>query len=314
MANLRSLVEAWDRDERGEIFPEDDYLREDVAERRYSDLLDRVEALYRFKRSHDQAVDGPIEAHVMRWLENVSVAERPLYLLLASKLMFYTLEELRILVCLAAQRTVESLSAITDPAEQRSWMRQRLLFVPMSDSGAILVRELRHRFDLSEHMCPMSLDHADETNVREAAAIVIVDDFIGTGADITDRHTEFDDKVRHLGGSSLVYLCAVAFADGKLRVEREISIRVYAGEELTKRHKAFDEQSAILTNSLERGMLRTSCAHRGASLEGTENALGFGGCQLVVVMPDNVPDNSLPVIWSDTNSWRPLFRRDVRQV
>lgn len=313
MPNLRTMVEGWDTDERGE-FPVEDYLSEDLTTSRYSDMLDRIEILYRFKRSHDKAAEGPIETHVMRWLENVTVAERPLYLLLASRIMFYTLEELRILAKLAAIELAKSRLSATTEEELVDWLRVHAMFVPMSDSGVILVRELRHSFGLHEHMCPMSLESAQEHIVQAADVVVMVDDFIGTGLDVVDRNIDFERALAGLGARPPEYLCTVATEDGCARVEREAQTKVHVGELLTNQHKVFDEDSEVLPESLERGMLKASCAHRGASLLPVEHALGFGGCQLALVMPDNVPDNTLPVIWRQNDTWRALYPRDMRKA
>jgi hypothetical protein len=44
------------------------------------------------------------------------------------------------------------------------------------------------------------------------------------------------------------------------------------------------------------------------------NAHGFGGLALAFVLHTNCPDNSLPLIWKDTPTWRSLFRRASRYI
>ncbi|MFB2601785.1 hypothetical protein ACE04B_07065, partial [Rhizobium phaseoli] len=41
--------------------------------------------------------------------------------------------------------------------------------------------------------------------------------------------------------------------------------------------------------------------------------LGYGGVGGLIVMPYNTPNSTLPILWSDSNKWLPLFRR-VRRI
>lgn len=38
-------------------------------------------------------------------------------------------------------------------------------------------------------------------------------------------------------------------------------------------------------------------------------ALGYRDCQLLVGLFHNTPDNTLPIFWTEANSWKPIFKR-----
>jgi len=64
----------------------------------------------------------------------------------------------------------------------------------------------------------------------------------------------------------------------------------------------------IFPEHIERQKAESICKKIGATLE-KRHPLGFSDCQSRVVFPTTCPNNSLPILWKETSTWKPLFKR-----
>lgn len=71
----------------------------------------------------------------------------------------------------------------------------------------------------------------------------------------------------------------------------------------------FSESSKILPDPSTRDRLAAFCERMAAErMRGLGFPLGYGGMGGLVVLPMDVPNNSLPLLWHETGDWHPLFR------
>ncbi|HYX18645.1 MAG TPA: hypothetical protein VE944_30620 [Nostoc sp.] len=94
----------------------------------------------------------------------------------------------------------------------------------------------------------------------------------------------------------------------KKLIELSLDVKIHICDPLDESAKVFSEKSTIFSNSNERGEARVVAYEHGIKLV-KNNPLGFGDCQSAVIFPDTCPNNSLPILWSDSNNWIPLFKR-----
>ena len=98
-----------------------------------------------------------------------------------------------------------------------------------------------------------------------------------------------------------------------MRIEKfidrhELDADVYFCEELGKEHMVFSEDSAVFSDARDRESARQLAESVGMKLE-ARMPLGYGGIESLIVFYQSCPNNTLPVLWSQNDGWRPLFPR-----
>ena len=83
--------------------------------------------------------------------------------------------------------------------------------------------------------------------------------------------------------------------------------------ELDDTFRCFSENSRYFKGSHKVGISREfaekTCRYYGHSLCGPEHSLGYKDGQMLLGFSHNIPDNTLPVIWSDSSGWKSIFKR-----
>lgn len=152
--------------------------------------------------------------------------------------------------------------------------------------------------------------------VEDLRGVVVIDDFLGSGAQATSAVDELlnDHRVTLRERGITVFLGWVAGfgeAGEKLRevaAKHDVEMVIRIGDPLNNSDKAFSEQSTTFANSTDRQRALELALSRGRSLE-PKHPLGYGDCQASVVFEDNCPNNSLPILWKRAADWVPLFPR-----
>jgi len=147
-------------------------------------------------------------------------------------------------------------------------------------------------------------------------ALVFVDDFIGTGNSIIDNIEPIlvNHKERIVEKNILVIIGVITgFQEAKHKVEvfakkNNLPIKLFLLDPLDESNKCFNVNSLIYTVPIKREKAKDICNKIGLRLE-KKHPLGFGNCQATVVFPNTCPNNTLPILWKETNNWKPLFRR-----
>lgn len=153
-------------------------------------------------------------------------------------------------------------------------------------------------------------------------AIVIVDDIVGTGGTLSKKLKAFIERHRALLERTRprIEVCALfATEEGRRRVLEALvelpypEIDFRAGELIPSTLFAFHAQPGIFASAEEFDRAKALAIDVGASIYGPNAALGFGNQGLLMVLPNTVPNNSLPLLHSASKDgdrpWRPLFRR-----
>jgi hypothetical protein len=84
--------------------------------------------------------------------------------------------------------------------------------------------------------------------------------------------------------------------------------------ELDNSFKSLSTESRYFRNApedIDREFARAMCIKYGQEIE-PNSALGFGECELLIGFEHNIPNNTLPIIWSEghlTRHWTPALRR-----
>jgi hypothetical protein len=108
---------------------------------------------------------------------------------------------------------------------------------------------------------------------------------------------------------------ACGFEEGVMRVEAtverlDLPLRIVVCDMLDEAARCFSEASPVFSDSEERLTAERMVKELGDAI-GSDEPLGTGNCQALVVFEHNCPNNSLPVLWKEGSEflWRPLFPR-----
>ena len=201
---------------------------------------------------------------------------------------------------------------------------KRVRFVAIgnpSESGAHILYYFRQENSLSKYLFvdPLQLlirSDRPRALVCELDHIVFLDDFCGSGIQACQYSSQLLRRLRRLNSSiRLSYFPLFATTAG-LEVVRANTYftGVEAVCELDASFKALDPASRYFREpypGVTREFASEMCRRYGSAIE-PQSPVGFGGCQLLVGFSHNIPDNTLPVFWSEGNSstrWTPIFRR-----
>jgi hypothetical protein len=164
------------------------------------------------------------------------------------------------------------------------------------------------------------LERSERGGVERVHGAVIVDDFVGTGNQMSENlGAFFADKgeiIVRLGLPVVVVIvCATQTGEDKVRRRlkevRGNSLDVYVCEGLEERYCAFGGGKRFWEDEEEKWRAKELCQKLGVKIV-KRDPLGFGDQGLLVVFPWNCPNNSLPVLHGSTDraeKWKPLFPR-----
>lgn len=157
-----------------------------------------------------------------------------------------------------------------------------------------------------------------DTETDNPQAILIVDDFIGTGNGLSSGLEEFyernGEKILELSIPVFVLVvCATTTGEDQVRAkltQLHSEADLYVDHNLDQRHYAF-KNSNLWKDQEEGYRAKSLCIELGQKLHRT-NPLGYGNEALLLVLPRNCPNNTLPIFHSKgrgDNTWQPLFER-----
>jgi hypothetical protein len=179
-------------------------------------------------------------------------------------------------------------------------------------SGPVIARLLRRTQKVNKKWIIYPNDL--ETHLSQIDAVVLFDDFLGTG---TQFKTFFSSSrlLERLGDKSIVFGCLAAHQQGIQTLRQELPhVHVAAVEQLDSRHSLFHPTGQVFPdgeNSPEAArefyleLLQRYQIRAAAGL-----SRGYGELEIVYAFAHNVPNNSLPILWwSRSSQWKPLFDR-----
>lgn len=154
----------------------------------------------------------------------------------------------------------------------------------------------------------------DQEDVR---AIVVVDDFIGTGRQAAG---DLEPLLRGIAAAAsgqeaiVIYLCVSGWAQAAERLERKVNtpgrpltlVRII--DPLDSADLLFSGQSRAFADEAERVRAEEIASRYGASIQ-KRQPLGYGGLGVAIAFEYSCPNTTLPILWCEKRKWMPLFPR-----
>lgn len=151
----------------------------------------------------------------------------------------------------------------------------------------------------------------------DVQALVMLDDFVGTGKQATELLHPFADECGALlqaKGIQTFFIAVSGFAEAKANLTKYTTggglppISVHFCDTLGEADRCFSAVSRIFPEQEEMLKAREVAKEKGTRLE--KNApLGYGDSQAALVFFESCPNNTLPILWSSRSGWLPLFPR-----
>lgn len=190
-----------------------------------------------------------------------------------------------------------------------------------SESGGLVLYYFRQENGLSAEQfaepAAFLTGEISDTELKNAN-LIFIDDFLGTGRTACDfwdsRITAIMNKYPQ---AKFHYLALVATTRGIDKVRSHTSLDVVCPQILDDSYRVFSECSSAFPDKERREDAKKVCEFYGCHLVNQCHALGYRNSQALLGFHHNVPDNTLPVIWSETKRpnnkrWHPLFKREPK--
>jgi hypothetical protein len=187
-------------------------------------------------------------------------------------------------------------------------------------SGATTTRELAKRRRPGKYGPATDIDDWIVAHRDQDPILVLVDDFAGTGETISKGlrkliarpriAAELDSLLRE--GRLALYLL-FAFPEAVDRLRKEFAgLDVTAATVFDDQVRALSEHSGVFDSKDEIEFAAEVLLQYGRALYG-QSPLGFGDLGALIVFHSSVPNNTLPIFWSNGavngRPWKPLFPR-----
>lgn len=186
--------------------------------------------------------------------------------------------------------------------------RGKWRFVTFTSSAGESGDTMLHQFRLANNMTNRrfnSLFVYKSDLLREALGpddtVVFVDDFSGSGKQACDGWKVVEELLPGKPTTYLILVAATATAISKIAAETNFTLYPY--NTLNNSDNIFSSRCGHFTGE-EKEVILEYCRR-----VDRHNPKGFGECGLVTVLAHNCPNNTIPILHSNTDRWEGLFRR-----
>jgi len=186
------------------------------------------------------------------------------------------------------------------------------------ESGALILYHFRqeNRLSIEQFAEPTAFLTGEISDTELSGAnLVFIDDFLGTGRTACDFWNSKIAAIKErCPRAKFHYLALLATTRALDNVRSRTGLAVICPQILDDSHRVFSETSSVFPDREKRDFAKRVCEFYGCHLAGRPHALGYRNSQTLLGFHHNIPDNTLPVIWSEverpnSRKWHPLFKR-----
>ncbi|MDH7904171.1 phosphoribosyltransferase-like protein [Porphyromonas gingivalis] len=250
-------------------------------------------------------------SHVLRWLSNFDDSEQDLAIEILSKIDYYPYD--RILSVVQSKIKRIALKPMG-----------KCIFSPIGESGKsggsvlYICQQIQGKRSVYVNYIEEALNKLSSPN----DVIVLVDDIIGSGNTFCSwlkeklNKGEIGNQLNNLIDQSRIKLISIVVLEkGKSKINSEYPTIDVLGEDT---RKLFLQTRSMFGGYVRMKRYREFCYKYGKLLYGRW-PLGYENSQALIVFDHATPNNTLPIVWSDSHiagrstAWYPLFPRFAHQ-
>jgi len=235
-------------------------------------------------------------SRVLHWVSNFADEDLGLAVRVLQSIRYYSGSEIRRKVRELVRLTFRSLAGVR---------RNKIYFIPVGSLGSgasVLARALAGTPGVSRDRIRHMLE-LERIPPEQIGAIVFVDDFSGTGDTLHEWWTNVEMLVQPKRARIVVGILALNYR-ARPRIEEFANI-VIGVDELDESHNVLSPVSGVFPDP-DKETLILCCAKTGCRAEFVR---GYGECGLLLAFRHGCPNNSLPILWQKSATWRRLFAR-----
>jgi hypothetical protein len=186
-------------------------------------------------------------------------------------------------------------------------------------SGATTARELAKRVRPGKIGDAESIDTWLRSHTNDDPLLLIVDDFAGSGTTIQKGLQRLAARLtgevfeKYMDAGRVSCYCQFSFPDALDKLKSSFpKIDFYSAHVFGDELRALDPHANVFDSEEDRVYARDVLLQIGRELT-PQNPLGFGDMGALVAFHNSVPNNTLPIFWSNgkvnERQWQPLFPR-----
>lgn len=187
-------------------------------------------------------------------------------------------------------------------------------------SGGATAREFAKRVRPGKEGSANDIKDWMKSHAKQDPLLVVVDDFAGSGKAATDDLRRLMQKLENSSALSaylderrILCLFLYAFPEAIEKLNREYrKVQFISANVFDDDVRALDGNAGIFENEGELKYARAMLLQIGRELA-SQNPLGFDDMGALVCFHNTIPDNTLPIFWSNGTvngkPWKPLFPR-----
>ena len=256
--------------------------------------------------TYDHEIDSFVKDHgdheqirrprVVRWIDQFGDADASLAIKVLRNLRYFGASNL-----LAMSNQLVEMIRTTFPHTKSS----AIFFVPVGGAGSgahFIARHLKNNPDVPNSNIIDLLTLHRESRRRKVEVAVFMEDFSGTGQTLMEWWNLNAPIILPIGCTVVL---GILVMNSAARGVLEGELTTVAVEELPPADNVLAECSERFEVQEKERLVshcdRTACSPR--------FRLGFGDCGLLVAFQHGCPNNSLPILWHESEDWESLFRR-----
>lgn len=243
--------------------------------------------------------EGISDAAVAAWIAQFN-KDWPVAVKLLENVLYYSTSQIR-------TRTRELLKAVVIELGPANAKRVAVVAIGEAGSGSsVIARALRDEVKTQKgYKCVSLLDLARDPRQGVYDAIVLFDDFGGTGNTITSWWTDIGETML------LPYQAHIVVAVVVMNHKAEATVATVGQPVYVDYLDATRDvlgASCVAFDEAEKAVIQRYCAGTGCT---QAYVRGYGGCGLLLAFKHQCPNNSLPILWHKKGAWRSLFSRSA---
>ncbi len=246
--------------------------------------------------------DGVIEDEAInRWMEQFEPDETNIISKIVENFNFYSVSRVNNSLKLLHNKIISDIGSVVED----------IWYVPVgyvAKSGSLIAYLYKTQNGIDQDRF-ISSEQINTLNFDKAAAIIFLDDYIGTGHQARLIWEGLISQNPHI-----TKMCKIGFAviianeSGISHLEKRTGFHIFASDVVRSSDSPLSETSSIFISESERNDARRVLMKYGQMLY-PNSPFGYGNAEGMLGFFYSTPNTTFPMFWAERNNWKPLLPR-----